>query len=979
MAKVEEKRRKAKANAASLTERIALRASPSYQAKSQPLMGDPESGQPLVLLMLGERSYEKYEKGGADQGNLQFASALLDCGCSSITLIDEDTLKKWRQHFGKMVRKVRWLKSPLVVNTAGDDKPLIVAMAEVYVVLCHETGTSEAGWVECDVMRGGNTGGCTLIIGNKFMRKQTVGMHFSEENGEGGHIQSEKWGKKEVPMFWKAKDLEKMGERVATKLGVETRELKKMSFSGEIQSNVKVTSISAEQREGAKEAKGNPTPKKTGKKKVHFEKELAEYAPRSKVYMSQQAFNEDQGDETPEKGERGERKVMKLSTETMAQAAKELGQVAARCKLERLERERGKLPEEERKNASFDVESNKELPQLGKLLEEDHAKATESWMYLTGDNKWVAVRLNLPHFKDLIDLSLASHKLSASTHTAEELKLCADQADTHLVPVIKRGRPASEVMMKDPHRVIPIREGLIGSIEERPEYLELKVSQKEKDERAEKEKEAKQKRRKHWEESKQKGSGGKGAAKKAVRLALDAKTLRCALYLFSLTLDLIPGQASMARGQVRRGGKPLKGQNFVVSDNEEGLVKLDEGCLYRTDDMGEAMVPISLREGVNHPVKLSKDDLLMDVELIDEGAFCALKDMKTNSREYAVMRSNVTQEERDFMTEYHKQSEPQGEAHWSEGLGICNPGDYELDSYKQEPKSARTMKKVEDNMGFEETSLPDKHDCTLADLYSGHYNVCSISKETLSRPDVAIMVVLCCGPGGVSHGTVRKMGNTHLITALAIDCDPLSCATHELSHPHIPVVKYEMGEWEDTLALIHRYVPKVLMSKTYIHVSNSCRQASTGNITFRDLSQAQHDTDWYLALLAKTRCVAWTLENVPSLLRKYEGVYPTSRVFAMNAFCAMGQSRKRMILSNIALDIPKYSGKVVTARDILGEMKGWKQHEKYWQRNSYGDARSVDTPSFTVTGGAHHIGAPTLGEMYSEHIPGWRERAMLNR
>ena len=191
MAKVEEKRRKAKANAASLTERMALRASPIYQSKSQPLMGGPESGQPLVLLMLGERSYEKYEKGGADQGNLQFASALLDCGCSSITLIDEDTLKKWRQHFGKMVRKVRWLKSPLVVNTAGDDKPLIVAMAEVYVVLCHETGTSEAGWVECDVMRGGNTGGCTLIIGNKFMRKQTVGMHFSEESGEGGHIQSD--------------------------------------------------------------------------------------------------------------------------------------------------------------------------------------------------------------------------------------------------------------------------------------------------------------------------------------------------------------------------------------------------------------------------------------------------------------------------------------------------------------------------------------------------------------------------------------------------------------------------------------------------------------------------------------------------------------------------------------------------------------------------------------------------------------------
>ena len=153
------------------------------------------------------------------------------------------------------------------------------------------------------------------------------------------------------------------------------------------------------------------------------------------------------------------------------------------------------------------------------------------------------------------------------------------------------------------------------------------------------------------------------------------------------------------------------------------------------------------------------------------------------------------------------------------------------------------MKKVEDDMGFEGTSLPDKHNCTLADFYSGHSNVCSISKETLSRPDVAIMVVMCCGTGGISHGTVRKMGKVHLITALAIDCDPLSCATHELSHPHIPVVKYEMGEWDDTLAMIYRYVPKVLMSKTYIHVSNSCRQASTGNITFRDLNKAQGDTD----------------------------------------------------------------------------------------------------------------------------------------
>ena len=195
-----------------------------------------------------------------------------------------------------------------MVNTAGDYKPIIVATAEVYVALRHETGTTEAGWVECDVMRGGgDTGGCALIVGNQFMRMQAVGMHFAAESGEEGHMQSEKWGKGKVPMFWKARDLEKMMERVAKKMGVETRELKKMSFSGEIKSNVKVTSVSAEQRESAREAKveSSPTPK-SGAKKVSFAKELLDYAPRSKVHVTQQAYDiEDSG--------QGEKRAMKLS------------------------------------------------------------------------------------------------------------------------------------------------------------------------------------------------------------------------------------------------------------------------------------------------------------------------------------------------------------------------------------------------------------------------------------------------------------------------------------------------------------------------------------------------------------------------------------------------------------------------------------------------------------------------------------------
>ena len=165
---------------------------------------------------------------------------------------------------------------------------------------------------------------------------------------------------------------------------------------------MKVTSISAEQRKSAREAKdeGPPTPK-SGAKKVSFARGLLDYAPRSKVYVTQQAYDIDDPGQ-------GEKRVMKLWKETMEQAAKELGQVAACNKLERLARERGKLPEEERKNASFEVGPNKKLPQLGALLKEDHSNAGESWMYLFGNNKWEAVRLGLSQLKDLIDRSLAS-------------------------------------------------------------------------------------------------------------------------------------------------------------------------------------------------------------------------------------------------------------------------------------------------------------------------------------------------------------------------------------------------------------------------------------------------------------------------------------------------------------------------------------------------------------------------------------------
>ena len=143
-------------------------------------------------------------------------------------------------------------------------------------------------------------------------------------------------------MFRKARDLAKMGERVAKKMGVETRELKKMSFTGEIKSTVKVTSISSEQRRSAREERVERSPKpKTSAKKVSFAKELLDHAPRSKVYVAQ--LEHDRSN-LKKQVDRGEKRVMALSKGTMEQAAMELGQVAARHKLKQLEREKRETP-----------------------------------------------------------------------------------------------------------------------------------------------------------------------------------------------------------------------------------------------------------------------------------------------------------------------------------------------------------------------------------------------------------------------------------------------------------------------------------------------------------------------------------------------------------------------------------------------------------------------------------------------------------
>ena len=75
--------------------------------------------------------------------------------------------------------------------------------------------------------------------------------------------------------------------------------------------------------------------------------------------------------------------------------------------------------------------------------------------------------------------------------------------------------------------------------------------------------------------------------------------------------------------------------------------------------------------------------------------------------------------------------------------------------------------------------------------------------------------------------------------------------------------------------------------------------------------------------------------------------------------------------------VPRYTGEQVTMRSVLGDIKGWPKDVKLWQRNSWSDPKSVDEPAYTATSGAYHMGAPSLGELTSEHNATWEDRARL--
>ena len=131
------------------------------------------------------------------------------------------------------------------------------------------------------------------------------------------------------------------------------------------------------------------------------------------------------------------------------------------------------------------------------------------------------------------------------------------------------------------------------------------------------------------------------------------------------------------------------------------------------------------------------------------------------------------------------------------------------------------------------------------------------------------------------------------------------------------------------------------------------------------------------SVMQRAQPAVWTLENVPALFNYFRGKFATCYIFDANKYSKCGQSRRRLLLSNRVLHIPKLDVNPLTMRDVMGEVKGWNPGQYLIQRNGYGNVKSVDLPSFTVTSGYLQAGAMYVGDLDDSHILTSDDRARL--
>ena len=278
--------------------------------------------------------------------------------------------------------------------------------------------------------------------------------------------------------------------------------------------------------------------------------------------------------------------------------------------------------------------------------------------------------------------------------------------------------------------------------------------------------------------------------------------------------------------------------------------------------------------------------------------------------------------------------------------------------------------------------LPELHNATfeqwLANVQDPKYTITRLDDSVWARDDVLPSVVFCGGMGGVSTGSIVRRDGKYVITALVIECDPEVCQTHRLNNPSVPVLQQRIVNANETKHIVARFLPRSHWRRAWFHSSNSCKKASTANMTGRDIGAALSDTIFYIQMMEKLGPAIWTLENVSELHQFFRGKYPTAHVFSMKQHCRLAQDRRRMVLSNRTLLLNRTT-EVCTVRDVLGEKKGWEANRRYWMRNAWGYVRDVDSSkgSYSITSGHLQAGASDVGEFGPQHVLTSDDRALL--
>ena len=68
---------------------------------------------------------------------------------------------------------------------------------------------------------------------------------------------------------------------------------------------------------------------------------------------------------------------------------------------------------------------------------------------------------------------------------------------------------------------------------------------------------------------------------------------------------------------------------------------------------------------------------------------------------------------------------------------------------------------------------------------------------------------------------------------------------------------------------------------------------------------------------------------------------PHVKVMKMQQHCAIAQARKRLIMSNVPLDMHRYDGKQPTLHEVIGPSRGWDPEAPYLQKDAWNGSKTT--------------------------------------